>query len=379
MGILLAVIVKEFQQIFRDRRMMRMVLMAPILELVVFGYAANTEVRHIPLLVVDQDRTQASRGLVDRFLATEYFDLAGTAETAAEVERWFIGGKAALAVVIGEGYGAAVALHDAGAERSGPPGASGASTPTARSAIQLLSDGSNSTVATIGLQYASGILAHGSGSGPITLESRAWYNPSLKSRWFYVPAVLAMVLMLMTLILSSMSIVKERELGTMEQLIVTPIRSWQLIVGKLTPFLVIGVVDILLVTAVAVGFFQVPMRGSFPLLLLFSLLFIAVMLGLGLFMSTLARNQQQAMIGSIFLIMVPMMYLSGLVFPIENMPEPIQAVTVVIPLKYYTSILRGIFLKGSGVDILWPDALALVVSGVLILTLASLRFRKRLD
>jgi ABC-2 type transport system permease protein len=384
MRVLLAVIIKEFQQISRDKRMVRMVLIAPIMELVIFGFAANTEVRHIPLVVVDQDRSAASRDLLDRFLASDYFDLSGTLETTRDVESWFVEGKAAMALVIGRQFGREMAS-------GGTP------------RVQILSDGSNSSVATIGLSYASGIVsaymqdrvaAIEAGLSAVTppgavapsrlesgirVEPRVWYNPNLKSRWFYVPAVLAMVLMLMTLILSSMSVVKEKELGTMEQIIVTPIRSWQLIVGKLLPFAVIALIDVFLVTPVAVYFFGVPLRGSFPTLVALSLLFILVMLGFGLFMSTLARNQQQAMMGSIFLIMVPMMYLSGLVFPIENMPEPIQLVTWLIPLRYYTNVLRGVFLKGSGIDVLWPEAVALALSGVLVLTLASLRFRKRLD
>ncbi|HEX7877776.1 MAG TPA: ABC transporter permease, partial [Candidatus Eisenbacteria bacterium] len=229
MRVLLAVIIKEFQQIWRDKRMVRMVVVAPILELVIFGFAANTEVRHIPLVVVDQDRSAESRDLVNRFLASDYFDLAGTLDTTRDVEQWFVGGKAAVALVIAPQFGRE--MMSAGRPR-----------------VQLLSDGSNSSVATIGLQYASGILggymeakvgdmraAAGlarEASGGLVIEPRVWYNPNLKSRWFYVPAVLAMVLMLMTLILSSMSVVKEKELGTMEQIIVTPIRSWQLIVGK---------------------------------------------------------------------------------------------------------------------------------------------------
>jgi ABC-2 type transport system permease protein len=376
MRVLLAVIIKEFQQIWRDKRMMRMVIVAPILELVVFGFAANTEVRHIPLVVVDQDRSAASRDLVNRFVASDYFDLAGTLDATHDVESWFVEGKAAMALVIAPQFGREMTS-------SGTP------------RVQLLSDGSNSSVATIGLQYASGILGGymesnveeararaGLAAAPasgVTIEPRVWYNPNLKSRWFYVPAVLAMVLMLMTLILSSMSVVKEKELGTMEQIIVTPIRSWQLIVGKLLPFALIALLDVFLVTPIAVYFFGVPLRGSFPTLVFLSLLFILVMLGFGLFMSTVARNQQQAMMGSIFLIMVPMMYLSGLVFPIENMPKPIQLVTWAIPLRYYTNVLRGVFLKGSGMEVLWPDAVALTISGIVVLTLASLRFRKRLD
>ena len=208
---------------------------------------------------------------------------------------------------------------------------------------------------------------------------RVFYNPDLKSRWFYVPAVLAMILMIMTMLLSAMGVVREKEIGTMEQLIVTPIRPWQLLVGKLLPFALIGLFQMCVATAVTVFGFGVPLRGSFVLLLGLTTLFVLSTLGLGLLVSTLVQNQQQAMMGAVFAAMVPMIYLSGLIFPIENMPRAIQLVTYLIPLRYYAEIIRGVFLRGSGIDVLWPEALVLLGMGVTILTVASLRFRKRLD
>jgi ABC-2 type transport system permease protein len=206
-----------------------------------------------------------------------------------------------------------------------------------------------------------------------------FYNPDLKSRWFYVPAVLALILMVMTMLLSAMGVVREKEIGTMEQLIVTPIRAWQLLVGKLAPFAVIGIFQLCAATAVAVLGFGVPLRGSFPLLVLLSTLFILCNLGLGLLFSTVVQNQQQAMMGAALGAMVPMIYLSGLIFPIENMPPAIQLVTYAIPLRYYAEIVRGIFLRGSGMSVLWPQAMVLLGMGIGIMGLASLRFRKRLD
>jgi ABC-2 type transport system permease protein len=206
-----------------------------------------------------------------------------------------------------------------------------------------------------------------------------FYNPDLRSRWFYVPAVLAMILMVMTMLLSAMGVVREKEIGTMEQLIVTPIRPWQLLVGKLLPFALIGLFQMCVATAVTVFGFGVPLRGSFVLLFCLTGLFILSTLGLGLFVSTLVQNQQQAMMGAVFAAMVPMIYLSGLIFPIENMPPAIQLVTYVIPLRYYAEIIRGVFLRGSGIDVLWREAAVLLGMGVTILTVASLRFRKRLD
>jgi ABC-2 type transport system permease protein len=191
--------------------------------------------------------------------------------------------------------------------------------------------------------------------------------------------VLAMVLMVMTLVLSAMGVVREKEIGTMEQIMVTPIRPWQLLVGKLAPFAVIGLVQMCLATAVAVFGFGVPLRGSFPLLLGLTLLFILSTLGLGLFVSTVVQNQQQAMMAAAFAAMVPMVYLSGLIFPIDNMPPAVQTITYVVPLRYYAEIIRGVFLRGSGIGVLWPEAAVLLGMGVVIMTAASLRFRKRLD
>jgi ABC-2 type transport system permease protein len=215
--------------------------------------------------------------------------------------------------------------------------------------------------------------------GRVEMVPRVWYNPDLKSRWFYVPAVLAMVLMLITMMLPSMAIVREKEIGTLEQISVTPLRPWQLVVGKLLPFVAIGIVDLWLITLLARVVFGVPLRGSLVTLTLFTLLYVMSTLGLGLLVSSMVNTQQQAMMFSAFVLMVPMIYLSGLIFPIENMPLVIQKFTYVIPVRYYANIIRGVFLKGSGPAVLWPDGLALLLIGLTVLTLASLRFRKSLD
>jgi len=378
MRVLLRMIAKEFLQLRRDRRMMVSMIMGPMVQLLALGYAANTDVTLVPMLLVDQDRTPASRDLVNRFTGSGYFRITGSEETVEGVEPWLIRGDAQIALVIGRGFGSAIGRGE-------------------RPAVQVLADGSDSSSAIVGLGYASRIVsaagldavtAGGDGArapdgvtrtGRIELVPRVWYNPDLKSRWFYVPAILAMTLMLTTMILPSMAVVREREVGTMEQLIVTPIRPWQLIVGKLFPFVVVGFVDLLLVTALAVGLFGVPLRGSLLQLILLTMLFLTTTLGLGLLVSSIVRSQQQAMIASVFLMMVPMIYLSGLIFPIENMPRPIQYVTLIIPLRYYANVIRGVFLKGSGLSALWPDALFLGSFGLATLTIASLRFRKKLD
>jgi ABC-2 type transport system permease protein len=381
--VLWRVIVKEFLQLRQDRRMIPIIFVAPVLQLVLFGFAVNTDVTRVPTVLVDQDRSAASRDLTDRFTRSGHFELVGVEDTAAGIDHWLVTGHAQVALVIGQGYGAALA---------------GGEEPQ----VQILADGSDSSSATVALGYGSGIVSAASreamaerlrawaaqgaeegravaAAGRIELVSRVWYNPDLKSRWFYVPAVLAMILMIMTMLLSAMGVVREKEIGTMEQIIVTPIRSWQLIAGKLFPFAVIGLVQVCLVTAVAVFGFGVPLRGSFPLLVALTQLFMLNTLGLGLLVSTVVRTQQQAMMAAAFTLMLPMVYLSGLIFPIENMPSAVQYVTYAIPVRYYATIIRGVFLRGSGLDVLWPQALTLLVMGLSILSVAALRFRKRLD
>jgi len=374
--VLWRVIVKEFLQIRRDRKMIPVIFVAPIVQITVFGFAVNTDVSNVPTVLVDQDRSSASRELVSRFVESGYFEIVGSGERAQEVDRWLVTSKAQLGLVIGQGFGAALAS-------------------SRQASVQLVVDGSDAASANVALGYASALTREFGlsiserrlrdagtpvvGVGQAVLVPRVFYNPDLKSRWFYVPAVLAMILMVMTMLLSAMGVVREKEIGTMEQLIVTPIRPWQLLVGKLLPFALIGIFQMSLATAVTVFGFGVPLRGSFPLLLGLTLLFILSTLGLGLFVSTLVQNQQQAMMGAVFCAMVPMIYLSGLIFPTENMPPAIQAVTYLIPLRYYAEIIRGVFLRGSGIAVLWPEALTLLLMGVSILAIAALRFRKRLD
>lgn len=366
MRVLLRVIAKEFLQLRRDRRMLGILFVAPIVQLIVFGYAANLDVTDVRLFLVDADRTAESRDLAQRFVQSGYFELVGSGDRAADAEPWLIRGTTDLALVIPRGFGAA--------RQAGRP-----------APVQLLADGADATAANVGLSYA-GRIATAAGAPPldrrgaaIAIEPRVWYNPEMKSRWFYLPAILAMVLMMVTMISPSMAVVREKEIGTLEQLIVTPLRSWQLIVGKLMPFAVIGLLDLLVVTAITVFFFGVPLRGSLAVLVVLSLPMLVTLLGLGLLVSTVVSNQQQAMLSSMFLLMIPFIYLSGLMFPIENMPRAIQAITWAIPLRYYVPVIRGVFLKGSGLDVLWPEGLVLCGFALGIVTLASLRFRKRLD
>ncbi len=369
------IVVKEFRQLRRDKRMIPAMIVGPLIQLFALGFAANNDVTEIPTILVDRDRTPESRRLVDRFTESGYFTLVEVADGIGAVDPALVTGRAQVALVIDAGYGADVA--------AGRP-----------ARVQAIADGSDSTSAVVGLGYASRIVASAgaelvrratvrggmtAGPGSIVSVPRVWYNPDLKSRWFYLPAILAMVLMLVTMILPSMAVVREKEAGTLEQLIVTPVRPWELIVGKLVPFAVIGMLDLCLVAALVRFVFGVPMRGSFLTLLALTPLFLLNTLGLGLFASSSVRTQQQAMLVSAYCLMVPMIYLSGLIFPIENMPRAIQVVTYVVPLRYFNNIIRGVFLKGSGIGVLWPDALALLAIGVVVLATAALRFRKNLD
>jgi ABC-2 type transport system permease protein len=374
MRVLWRVIVKELIQLRHDRRMIPAMIVGPLVQMMALGFAANMDVTDVPLLLVDRDRTTESRDLIDRFTGSRYFDVVGSVEDLDAVEPWLVRGTAQLVLVVGEGYGKAL-------------GAGG----TAR--LQLLVDGTDSSSAVVGMGYASRILAElgeqrvelaaierqSSQSARIELLPRVWYNADLRSRWFYVPAIVALTLMLLTMILPSMAVVREKEIGTLEQISVTPIRPWQLIVGKLLPFGIIGVANLLLVTTLALTVFRVPLRGSLPVLVLLTLPFLLTTLALGLLASTLVRTQQQAMMTSIFLLMVPMIYLSGLIFPIDNMPPAVQVLTYLIPLRYYNHVIRGVFLKGSGIDVLWPEGLILLGFGTAALLAASRRFRKSLD
>jgi len=351
------------------------VIVAPILQLTMLGYAATTDVRDVPLVVADGDRSPASRELIARFEASRNFTVVDTVSTANEVEPFLERGRAWLALSIPTGYGVDVA--------DGTP-----------VTLQVIADGSDSNSTTVALGYATSLIggyaqelvdARGPGlpadaampAGRIEPRIRIWFNPQLESRHFMIPGVLALVLLVVTANLASMAIVREKELGTLEQLNVTPLRRWELVVGKLLPYGAIAMVDVLLVVAVAVFWFEVPLRGSFLLLLAMSLLYVMCTLALGLFISTISETQQQAMMTATFFFLTPMIYLSGFIFPIENMPRLIQLFTYVIPLRYFLVIVRGIFLKGVGLDLLWPQATALAAWGSIVLVLAVSRSRKR--
>ena len=360
---------KEFLELRQDPRLFGIVILAPILQLAMLGYAATTDVRDVPVVVVDQDRSTASRELIARFEGSRNFAVVDALPSPKGIDAYLDGGDAWMALTIPAGYGERI--------RTGRP-----------AEIQLIADGTDANSTNVALGYARALVvayareisasSGGRGASPfIGADVRVWFNPSLESRDFMIPGILALLLLVVTTNLSSMAIVREKEMGTLEQLNVTPLARWELIVGKLVPYALLGMVDVALVVAVAVGWFEVPLRGSFTLLVAMCLVYLLSTLGLGLFVSTISRTQQQAMMTTSFFFLLPMIFLSGFIFPIENMPEAIQRVTYLIPLRYFLVILRGIFLKGVGLDVFWPDALALLGWGMAILTLATLRSTKR--
>jgi len=359
---------KEFLELRQNPRLFGIVIVAPIIQLTMLGYAATTDVKEVPIVVADGDRSTESRDLIARFEASPNFHVVHLVTTNAEVDRDLQQDRAWMALAIPPRYGARL--------RSGEP-----------VALQVVADGSNSNSTTVALGYTNALIGEyasellgppTSSAGGIDLRVRVWFNPELESRFFMIPGVLALLLLLVTANLAAMAIVREKELGTLEQLNVTPLRRWELIAGKLLPYGLIGLIDVLLVTAVAVFWFEVPLRGSLLLLLTMSLLYVICTLALGLLISTISDTQQQAMMTATFFFLTPMIYLSGFIFPIENMPHLIQYATYVIPLRYFLVIVRGIFLKGIGLSLLWPQAAALAAWGAVVLALAVMRSRKRM-
>lgn len=362
---------KELLELRADPRLFGIVIIAPILQLTILGYAATTDVQDVPVVVVDADRSTESRELISRFEGSSNFEIAGMLGNTNEIDPWLERGDAWLALSIPPDYGTHV--------RNGTP-----------VVLQVVADGSDSNSTNVALGYTRALvagyaqdlmLAQRGGETVLPLvnaEIRVWFNPELESRDFMIPGIFALLLLVVTTNLSAMAIVREREIGTLEQLNVTPLSRWELIVGKLLPYALIGLIDVVLVLVVALYWFQVPMRGSLLLLFSMSAIYLLSTLGLGLFVSTISNTQQQAMMTTTFFFTLPMVYLSGFIFPIENMPSWIQPITYLIPLRYFLVILRGLFLKGVGLETFWPQALALLTWGVVVLTLATLRSSKRL-
>jgi len=361
---------KEFRQVLRDPRMRFIIFGIPIVQTLVFGYAVTMDVRNVRLAVVDLDVTPASRSLVAAFEGSGYFKIVGRTADMEEASQWIDATRVSAILRVNPGYGA-----DIDARRT--------------ATVQFIVDGSDSNTARLVVAYAQGVTSGlftellaarrgvAPGPGTVDLRSRAWFNEDLESRNYYVPGVMAVLVMLVTLMLTGMAIVREREVGTMEQIAVTPIRPIEFILGKCAPFAVIGFLDVMLVAAVGVFWFDIPIRGDFWLLLVGVACFLLPCLGIGLFISTVSSTQQQAMMTTFFFFF-PAMLLSGFVYPIANMPEVIQWLTHLNPLRHFLIIIRGVFLKGIGLEILWPQFVSLVVLGVVVLAFSVARFRKTL-
>jgi ABC-2 type transport system permease protein len=367
-------LIKEFIQVLRDPRMRAVIFVAPLVQVFVFGYAVSTDVRDVATAVYDLDNSVTSRELAGRFISSGYFDVV---EYVSDEDR--------ARELIDRGEVRAVLRMNKGFEEELHAGH------TAQ--LQVIVDGTDSNTAGIVLNYSAKIvgqfsqqvllaqLARLRGSalqpGQMEIQTRAWFNENLESRNFYVPGVIASIIMVITLMLTSVAVVREKEIGTLEQIMVTPITPAEFILGKTVPFALIGFADLTLIAVIGVYWFEVPIRGSLPLLFFATALYLMTALGVGLFISTVSRTQQQAVM-STFFFFFPAVLLSGFMFPIANMPEVIQWFTYLNPLRYFIVVLRGIFLKGIGLSILWPQMVALAVMGVMTLWLASRRFRKTL-
>ena len=359
---------KEFLQTFRDKRMFMPIFAAPVIQLILFGYAVTTDIKHIALAVLDYARTEETRLLISSFSQSEYFDLKAQLMRSSEIDDLLERGKIKAALIIPEKFGRNIKRG--------------------KTSLQVILDGTDANSATVIQTYISLVIGKYSENvfleiaaknvgGRVIPQPRVWYNPELKSSVYMVPGVICLILLITTLVLTSMAITKERELGTLEQLIVSPIKPWELIIGKTIPFILIGLGDVVLVLSVGKIFFKVPIRGI-PFLFGVTFLFILTTLSFGLFISTISRTQQQAMMTAFFFIM-PAMLLSGIFSPIENMPPFIQYITLLNPLRHFGKAVRGILLKGNGLSILWPQVLGLFAFGIVALILSSLRFKKHLE
>lgn len=370
----LAVMRKEALHIIRDKRTMGIMLVMPVVELLLFGYAVTTDVKHLPMAVLDQDHSRESRQLADAYRYSRVFDMDYLPDTVAEFDRLIDSGQARAGLLIGRGYGEDL-------------------TRDGRAQVSFIVDGSDPTVASTALAAAAGVgqaqsaqiiqaYAASTGRQGITqlgleVRPRVWYNPGMVSANFMVPALIGFILQVLTTMLTALSIVREKEIGTMEQLIVTPVQPLELILGKVLPYVVVALLVSVEILLVGSWWFSVPINGSAVLLLALGGVFLLSSLGLGILVSSVAHTQQEAMFLAFFT-MFPAIFLSGFMFPLASMPEVLQALSYGVPLRYFLVIDRGIVLKGNGIDILWPEVAALAVLGVLILGVASARFRKRL-
>lgn len=369
-------LIKEFIQVFRDKRTRFVLIVPPIVQVLVFGYAATYEIHNVPVAVLDLDHSQASRDLIARFDSSPYFEIHSHLSNRRQITDLVDRGEVTLALHIHPGFSQRL--------RKGQT-----------APLQVIVDATNSNTALIALGYVNQIADRFARDyqddrlrrvGPllaaqipsVRLERRPWFNTDLKSRWFFVPGVIGSLTLVIVVTLTAFAIVREREIGTLEQIMVTPIRPLEFILGKTLPFFLIGLADVALVAGLGTLWFAVPFRGQLSVLLLGAVLFLLCMLGVGLFISTISATQQQAMVSAFFFIM-PAITFSGFGFPISSMPEALQWMTYLDPLRYFLVVLRSVYLKGVGLEVLWPQMLGMAVVGTGLLTVSVFRFRKSLD
>jgi len=375
-GRLKHMLIKEFIQVFRDKRARFLLFGPPIIQMMIFGYAATLEIKHVPTVIVDYDNSQVSRDLVSRFEASRYFDIRKKLPDSRQVKQLIDDGDVTMAIQINAGFAKDI--------RKGQ---------TAH--VQVLVDSTNSNTALVGLGYVNEIAAKFASdylketlerTAPfaitqmpkIVLDKRPWYNTDMSSQWFFVPGVIGNLVLVIVVTLTAFAVVREREIGTLEQIMVTPIRRSEFILGKTIPFFLIGLLDAALISTIGILKFSIPLRGSIGVLACGTVLFLLCVLGIGLFISTVSLTQQQAMMTSFFFIM-PSVIFSGFGSPISSMPEFFQYLTYINPMRYYQIVLRSVYLKGVGLDVLWPEMAAMAVIGVSMLMVSVLRFQKSLE
>jgi ABC-2 type transport system permease protein len=369
-------LIKEFIQVFRDKRTRFLLFGPPIIQMMIFGYAATFEIYHVPTAILDLDHSQESRELVSRFSSSRYFDVQRQLTDSRQIGDLIDQGKATVGLEIHAGF-----AQNLRKGQTAP--------------VQVIVDATDSNTALIATGYITQI-ALGFARDyqndridriapqvleeipSVQLDQRPWYNPDLRSRWFFVPGIIGSLTLVLVVTLTAFAVVREREIGTLEQIMVTPIRRSEFILGKTLPFFLIGLFDVSLIATVGTFWFEVPFRGDILVLFAGAILFLLCMLGVGLLISTVSSTQQQAMVTSFFFIM-PAVTFSGFGFPISTMPQWLQYLTYLNPLRYFLVVLRGTYLKGVGVGILWPQMLAMAALGTILLMIAALRFHKALD
>ena len=367
---------KEFLQFKRDPRMYSLIIFSPVIQLTLLGLAANLDVDKVRTIIYDQDRSVTSRNYIERFTGSGYFYIENYVDSYEDLTQEIDYGNALLALVIPPDFEEKINRRETAKVQVILNGSDGNSANIAAGYIQSITASFSKNIL-MDLMHRRGI--GNSPAGTLSAEVRVWYNPALKTRNFMVPGIVGLLLSIITLILTSLAVVKEKEIGTLEQLIVTPLKPFQIIIGKLIPFVILGFFAVVIILASMRFVFDISVKGDLFFLFISSFLYILSTLGLGLFVSTISKTQQQAMMIAIFTVMMPMIFLSGFAFPIENMPQVIQYISYIIPLRYFINIIRGVIIKGIGFYELWLDATILLVMVVLILALSAWRCKKRLE